>query len=187
MPINGGNDWDDTDISWYDVFKDNSVFRATDVHTDLTNERRKVKAPGHKDWRHSSTHTLFRHYSSHQIACFKATEGLHLPCRAAQSQQYSDDSFVMLPILSCLYSPGLRCSCCNVVRFSCDLEVCNLVTGTTAYTGLIKSMNVHCARKWDENEHYARKYEKNLDSLWRDETVRPTYWHFINRISLFVD
>jgi hypothetical protein len=65
--------------------------------------------------------------SRHQIACFKATEGLHPLYCAALSQQYSVVSFATLRVLSCLYSPGL-CSCCNVVRFCCDSEACNLVT-----------------------------------------------------------
>jgi hypothetical protein len=46
------------------------------------------------------------------------------PHRAAISQQYSVASFVMLRVLSCLHSPGLRCSC--------DLEVWNFVTATIA-------------------------------------------------------
>jgi hypothetical protein len=64
----------------------------------------------------------------HKIARFKATEGLHHPPnRAAHRQEYSDAT---LRVLSCLHSPELRCSCCNVVRFFCDLELCNLVTAT---------------------------------------------------------
>jgi hypothetical protein len=35
-----------------------------------------------------------------------------------------------LRVLSCLHLPGLRCLCCNVVRFCCDLEACNLVMAT---------------------------------------------------------
>jgi hypothetical protein len=72
--------------------------------------------------------------SCHQIACFKATEGLLHPHRAAGSHQYSDVSFATLLVVSCLHSPGLRCLCCNGVRFICDLEVCNLVTATIVYT-----------------------------------------------------
>jgi hypothetical protein len=68
--------------------------------------------------------------SRHQIACFKAMEGLHPLYRAAPSQQCSVASFATLRFLSCLHSPGLRCSCCNVVRFCCDLESGNLVTAT---------------------------------------------------------
>jgi hypothetical protein len=63
--------------------------------------------------------------SRHQIAYLKAREGFHLPYCTALSQQYS---VTTLRFLSCLHSPGLRCSCCNVVRFLCDLEACNLVT-----------------------------------------------------------
>jgi hypothetical protein len=37
-------------------------------------------------------------------------------------------SFATLRGASCLHSSGLRCSCCNVERFCCDLEACNLVT-----------------------------------------------------------
>jgi hypothetical protein len=75
-------------------------------------------------------------YSScHQIACFKAMEGLHPPppsrYRAALSQQYSVASFVTLRILNCLHWSGLRCSCCNVVWFGCDLEAYNLLTAST--------------------------------------------------------
>jgi hypothetical protein len=68
-------------------------------------------------------------YSSHhQTACFKVTEGLHSPYRAALSQQYSVARFAKLRVLSCLHSPGLRRSCSNVVRICCDLEACDLVT-----------------------------------------------------------
>jgi hypothetical protein len=49
----------------------------------------------------------------HQIACFKATEGLRPPYRAALSQQYSVASFGTVRVLSCLHSPGLRSSFCN--------------------------------------------------------------------------
>jgi hypothetical protein len=80
--------------------------------------------------KYCSVHT---HYSSrHQIACFKATKGLHPAARfrAARSQQYSVARFASLRVLSCLHSPGLRCSCCNVVRFCCDLEASNSVTTT---------------------------------------------------------
>jgi hypothetical protein len=66
--------------------------------------------------------------SRHQIAYFKATEGLHPPYRAALSEEYSVASFATVLVLSCLHSPGLRCSFCDVVRFCCDLEACNLVT-----------------------------------------------------------
>jgi hypothetical protein len=51
--------------------------------------------------------------SRHQIACFNATEGYHH--RAALSQQYSVASCATLRVLSCLHSPVLRCSCCNIV------------------------------------------------------------------------
>jgi hypothetical protein len=61
------------------------------------------------------------------IACFKATEGLHPPLTPRLCHQHS---FATLLVLSCLHSLGLRCSCCNVVRFFCDLEACNLVTAT---------------------------------------------------------
>jgi hypothetical protein len=66
----------------------------------------------------------------HQITCFKATEELHTPYRADPNQEYSVDIFATLLVLSCLYSSGLRSSCCNVVRFCCDLEACNLGTAT---------------------------------------------------------
>jgi hypothetical protein len=63
--------------------------------------------------------------SRHQIACFKATVRSPPPShRAAVSQQYS---VARLLVLSCLYSLCLRCSCCNVVWFCCDLEACSLV------------------------------------------------------------
>jgi hypothetical protein len=66
-------------------------------------------------------------YSSRQqIACFKATEGLHSPYRAALCHQYSVASFATLRVLGCLHSPGLRCSCCNVARFFCDPEACDV-------------------------------------------------------------
>jgi hypothetical protein len=51
--------------------------------------------------------------SHHQIACFKAMKGLHLPYCAARSQWYSVASFDMLQVLSCLYLPVLCCLYCN--------------------------------------------------------------------------
>jgi hypothetical protein len=53
-----------------------------------------------------------------------------LPYRTAVGRQYSVASFTVLRVLSCLHLFGLRCSCCNVVRFCCDLEACSLVTAT---------------------------------------------------------
>jgi hypothetical protein len=50
--------------------------------------------------------------------------------RAALRHQYSVTSFATLRVLSCLHSPGFRCSCCKVVRYCCVLEACNLVTST---------------------------------------------------------
>jgi hypothetical protein len=47
--------------------------------------------------------------------------------RAALSQQHSVAGFATMWVLSCLHSPGLRCSCYNVVRFCCDLEARSLV------------------------------------------------------------
>jgi hypothetical protein len=93
--------------------------------------------------------------SRHQIACFKATEGLHPSYRAAICYQYSVASFATVRVLSCLHSHGLGCSCCNVVRFFCDLEACNLVTATAVTFTLcfydsfyllykLFSMNIHC-------------------------------------------
>jgi hypothetical protein len=70
--------------------------------------------------------------SRHQISSFKATEGLHPPYRAALSHQCSVVSFATLLVLSCLYSPVLRCSCCNGVRFCCGLEAHNSVMATIA-------------------------------------------------------
>jgi hypothetical protein len=67
----------------------------------------------------------------HNIACFKATEGLQTspsPYRAAGSHQYSVARFATLQLLSCLHSPGLRCLCCKLVRFCCALETWNFVT-----------------------------------------------------------
>jgi hypothetical protein len=78
---------------------------------------------------HAEHYRDYSHYSSsHQTACFKATEGLPpSPYRAALNHQYS---FATLRVLSCLHSPVLRCSCYNVVRFCCDREACDLVTAT---------------------------------------------------------
>jgi hypothetical protein len=74
-------------------------------------------------------HTFYEVHcsSSHQIACFMATEWLHPLYRAALSQQHGVASFAALRVASCLHSPGLHCSCCNIVRFYCDLETCNFV------------------------------------------------------------
>jgi hypothetical protein len=75
-------------------------------------------------------------------------QGLHLPRRAALNHQYSDASFATLRVLSCLYSSGLRCSCCNVVRFCSDLEACNLVTATIVQM-TSKYMKEGCEEKED--------------------------------------
>jgi hypothetical protein len=96
------------------------------------------------------------HSSRHQIACFKATEGVHpspFPA-AALRHKYSVGSFATLRVLSCLHSPGLRCSCWNIVRFCCDLEACNLLTATVVvrewllkmveYSGVTNRRISHC-------------------------------------------
>jgi hypothetical protein len=49
--------------------------------------------------------------SRHQIACFKATEGLHPPHRAALSHQYSVASFATLLALNCLTCLGSAVRC----------------------------------------------------------------------------
>jgi hypothetical protein len=54
--------------------------------------------------------------SRYQISCFKATEGFHSPYRAVLSHQNSIASFATLLVLSCIHSPRLHCSCCNVAR-----------------------------------------------------------------------
>jgi hypothetical protein len=87
-------------------------------------------------WDVHSPQIIHNTCSNHRkTSCFMATEGLHSPSHTtpyhmAKSHQYRVASFAALRILSSRYSPGLCCSCCNVVRFSCDLEACNLVTAT---------------------------------------------------------
>jgi hypothetical protein len=79
---------------------------------------------------YNEEHILKLHYSSsHQIACFKVTEGLHPTPLSARllSQLYNVASFATVQVMSCLHSPELRCSCRNVVRFCCDLKACNLL------------------------------------------------------------
>jgi hypothetical protein len=78
------------------------------------------------------THCTHIYGSRHQIAYFKATDGLQPTYREALSHQYSVASIATLRVPNYLYSPGLCCSFCNVGRFCCDLEACNLVTATIA-------------------------------------------------------
>jgi hypothetical protein len=83
-----------------------------------------------QEFRHSTKHSLSVIHicsSRHQIAWFKATKDFTPPYRAALSQRNSVVSFATPRVLNCLYSPGLRCSCCNGVRFCCDLEAWILV------------------------------------------------------------
>jgi hypothetical protein len=63
----------------------------------------------------------------------------------APSHRYSVASFATLRVMSCLHSPGLLCSCCNVVRFCCDLEACNwwLLLSCWRYVRNVKE-HVHC-------------------------------------------
>jgi hypothetical protein len=76
---------------------------------------------------------MSHHYSSrHQTACFKVAEELQPPHRVVLSQRFNVATFATVRVLSYLHSPELRCLCCNVVRFCCDLEACNLVTATFA-------------------------------------------------------
>jgi hypothetical protein len=99
---------------------------------------------------------LFLCSSRHQIPCFKATERLqppHLPLRTVLSQQYSVVSFATLRVMSCLHSSGLRCWCCNVVRFCCDLEAWNLVTATIVCYNL--AFFAHSNYFVDNNTAYA--------------------------------
>jgi hypothetical protein len=105
--------------------------RQTNVHFDCNS------AVPHTEHIYSKRACAF-HCSRHNIACFKATERLHPP--TAWPQVTSNTSllvrFATLLVLSCLHSPGLRCSCCNVVRFCCDLATCRLVTATFAPSSL---------------------------------------------------
>jgi hypothetical protein len=82
--------------------------------------------------------------------------------RAALSPQYSVASFATLRVLSCLHSPGLRCSCCNVVQFFCDLEVCNLVTATVTDSNVI-SWNTYSVT-WAY--HLSLLYTSDADRRW---------------------
>jgi hypothetical protein len=66
--------------------------------------------------------------SRHQIACFKATEGLHSSLPRGSKSPVQRCQLCYTAGSSCIHSPALRCSCCNVIRFCCDLEACNLVT-----------------------------------------------------------
>jgi hypothetical protein len=54
------------------------------------------------------------------------------PYQAALSHQYSVASFATLRALICLHSPGLHCSCCNVVRYCCDLKALALAEPISA-------------------------------------------------------
>jgi hypothetical protein len=72
-------------------------------------------------------HGLHRLCLNPPLVGTKASVGLHPSYCALLSHQYSVTSFATLRVLSCLHSPGPRCSYCNVVRF-CDLEACNLWT-----------------------------------------------------------
>jgi hypothetical protein len=92
----------------------------------------------------------------HQIACFKATERLHppLPYSATQSHHYSVASFATLQVLSCLHSPRLRCSCCDDVRFCCDLEAPSLAAATIEWQLIL----------WNKN-HLSSGY-LSLSPLW---------------------
>jgi hypothetical protein len=122
--------------------------------------------------------------SYHQIAASRPRKD-STPYRAALSRQYSVPSFATLLVLSCLHSPGLRCSCCNVVWFFCDLEAwCNLVTATTATTGtniayLITSVRlgvwVTTRAIWSRDTDYARRYVLSQRSQ-RWLKSRPVPW-----------
>jgi hypothetical protein len=59
---------------------------------------------------------------------------LHPPFHTDLGHQNSVASSPTLRILSCLYSPVLCCSSCNVAQFLSDHEACNLVTATTIGT-----------------------------------------------------
>jgi hypothetical protein len=83
------------------------------------------------------------------------------PYHAALSNQFSVATFATLRVLNCLHSPGLHCSCYNVVRYCCDLEACNLVmekvviTVPVAFTllhtvplesAVFKCQRTHCSK-----------------------------------------
>jgi hypothetical protein len=65
----------------------------------------------------------------HKLQNYMKRNKFNPPYRAALSQLYS---VAKLRVLSSLQLSGLRCSCCNVVRFFCDLEACILVADTIA-------------------------------------------------------
>jgi hypothetical protein len=98
-------------------------------------------------------HCRLCYSSRHQTACFKVTEGLHPPYRAALSQHYSVASFATLLILSCLHSHSLRYSCRNVVRFCCDLETYNFMTATVVYLSTLLQVHELCS-EWENDYEY---------------------------------
>jgi hypothetical protein len=49
---------------------------------------------------------------------------------SSSSQECSVSSFATLRVVSCRHSPELRCSYCNTVRFSCDIETRTFMAAT---------------------------------------------------------
>jgi hypothetical protein len=70
------------------------------------------------------------------------------PFRSALSHQYSVATFTTLRVLSCIHSPGSRYSSCNVIRFCCDLQVCNLVTANIVMcSSLLRECHIRFSRR----------------------------------------
>jgi hypothetical protein len=91
--------------------------RARSVDTGLSTDR----------WRGSVWRSNPNCSSRRRITYLKATEGLSLPYHVDLCQHNSVAGVATQRVLSFLYSPGLFCSCCKVVRFCCDLEAFSLV------------------------------------------------------------
>jgi hypothetical protein len=82
------------------------------------------------------------------------------PCHAVQCHQYSVASFATLLVLSCLHSPGLRSSCCNVVRFCCGLEACHQIDDVCylCFLGCANCNSVFWQTAWRKHVNSARDH-----------------------------
>jgi hypothetical protein len=97
-----------------------------------------------------------------------------LPCHVAVSRQYSVASFAMLLLLSCLHSPGLCCSCCNVVRSYFRNSFINTAITVTPfvihkYNGLsyVFQTSITCAFTWfNYHTEKAESCVLNLNKLY---------------------
>jgi hypothetical protein len=85
------------------------------------------------------------------------------PYRSALGLQYSVATFAAMQVLSCLHSPGLRCSRYNVIQVCCHLEAHIFVTiirTSTVYFFTDAELRTVANTSWNTTFRYLQAQNK---------------------------